>query len=54
MKRLDWLKAEIKKTEDTLKAELNSNQACEVIRLIVNTFKFAHALGLCEKKYLKK
>ncbi|XP_043096924.1 E3 ubiquitin/ISG15 ligase TRIM25 [Puntigrus tetrazona] len=29
MKRLDWLKAEIKKTEETLSAELNSNQASE-------------------------
>ncbi|XP_073707357.1 E3 ubiquitin-protein ligase RNF135 [Garra rufa] len=29
MKRLDWLKAEIKKTEDLLSAELNSNQAYE-------------------------
>ncbi|XP_059417087.1 E3 ubiquitin/ISG15 ligase TRIM25 [Carassius carassius] len=28
-KRLDWLKAEIKKTEATLSAELNSNQPCE-------------------------
>lgn len=33
MKRLDWLKAEIKKTEDSLSAELNSTQACEVICL---------------------
>ncbi len=38
MKRLDWLKAEIKKTEDTLSAELNSNQASEVISLMINTF----------------
>ncbi len=37
MKRLDWLKAEIKKTEDTLSAELN--QASEVIPLMLNTFK---------------
>ncbi|XP_048054092.1 E3 ubiquitin-protein ligase RNF135 [Megalobrama amblycephala] len=29
MKRLDWLKSEIKKTEDSLSAELNSTQACE-------------------------
>ncbi|XP_077055143.1 E3 ubiquitin-protein ligase RNF135 isoform X2 [Siphateles boraxobius] len=29
MKHLDWLKTEIKKTEDSLSAELNSNQACE-------------------------
>ncbi|KAL1272965.1 hypothetical protein QQF64_028827 [Cirrhinus molitorella] len=29
MKRLEWLKAEIKKTEDTLSAELNSDQAYE-------------------------
>ncbi|XP_052455312.1 E3 ubiquitin/ISG15 ligase TRIM25 [Carassius gibelio] len=28
-KRLDWLKAEIKKTEATLSAELKSNQPCE-------------------------
>ncbi|XP_016136675.1 E3 ubiquitin/ISG15 ligase TRIM25 [Sinocyclocheilus grahami] len=30
MKRLDWLKDEIKKMEDTLSAELSSNQACAV------------------------
>ncbi|XDV35953.1 hypothetical protein PO909_005814 [Leuciscus waleckii] len=29
MKHLDWLNTEIKKTEDSLSAELNSNQACE-------------------------
>lgn len=50
MKRLEWLKAEMKKTEDSLSAELNSNQPCGVIYLAAGTFKFAHVLILKNNK----